>query len=666
MKSLTIFLFSIFIHSLFYNHCFSKEKYDSLKVYSLGEVTILPTNLNKSVPLHTYKITLPTLQSTEVFSTNALRFLLPSGSVRTNSRGETNFFLRGAGERQQAVFFDGMLLNQAFDNRADVSQIPMDVIGGIEVNPMSSSSLYGANTMGGIISITTPELSKNGTEYILRGQLNQLFSNNVSISRFDKMDLFSSIVSVSYLNVKGIVFDGFGDSTLRSNANESFRDNTDQKRVNLLGRFEFTGHKTARVGLTLMNTTEERGVQNEAHLPVSVSRFWRYNDRRRTFAILNAHSGDIIAKRFSLKSSLWFDNSKQTINQYENEQYSSLTLSQFDQNTTIGARLLGLYTSDFGDFTLSMNTLAVEQRETILPVEVLFKEVTSSFGLQYERSFFSVLDLSIGANYNSNVTSDAGNFVSMNNTSRSLPSYFAKIAYRLNADISLNATISKTQRFPALREAFSGSLNRFVPNPELIPETGFFQEIGFQYLLNDNANVKVSLFNNLYDNLITQVRLSAQEDSLRRRKRVNTSNARIRGIETSLQYQLKQFTIIGNYSYMQSFAENLGKKDTLDNRPNTMAGLLIRSNDYFPIVNAQLEVDFVGSSLQRNDANNSQFSEIAPTTLVNFRIGIPLNIESLQMEFSLRCNNIFNELRFSQLGIVEEQRNVLGNLMIRF
>jgi len=648
------------------NDVSKKGTIDSLKTYTLGEVTVLPVKLTNNISQHSYKIEVPIIQSTEVISANSLRFLLPSAAIRTNSRGETNFFLRGSGERQQAVFFDGMLLNQAYDNRADVSQIPMDVIGGIEVNPMSSSALFGANTMGGVISITTPELTNISSEYRIRGQWNNHQTRNISLTRFDKTEVFSSILNVSYFKSNGIGFDGFGDTTFRSNLSESLRDNTDQNRVNLLGRFEFTGHRTARVGLTVMNTSEVRGVQSEAHLPINIARFWRYNDRRRTIAILNAFTGDILSKSFSLKSTIWFDNAKQTIQQFPNEQYSTISSEQFDDNITIGARLLGVYNSNVGLFTFSLNALNVQQNEKILTNELRFKEVTSSIGFQYEHLFFSKLQVNLGGNINNNTTIDAGNFVSMNNTSRSQPTVFGKFSYVASKDLTVNATVIKTQRFPALREAFSGALNRFVPNPDLKAETGFFQEIGMNYQLNEQTLVRVNLFNNNYENLITQIRLSAQEDSLQRRKRVNTSHATIRGVETSVQFQYEKFTIVGNYTLLHQYAENLGKKDTLENRPTQMAGLMIQSKNLFPFITTQLEIDFIGSSLQRNDAINRLFSEIEPTTIVNFRIGVPISIENVNFDIGIRCNNIFNTLRFSQLGIVEEQRSILGTIFFNF
>jgi len=415
-----------------------------------------------------------------------------------------------------------------------------------------------------------------------------------------------------------------------------------------------------------MNTIEDRGVQNEAHLIPSASRFWRYDNRRRTTAILNAYSGDVIAKTFSLKSTIWLDKSQQTINQYSNGEYTTVTTAQFDQDNTLGVRLLAVQESTFGLFSMSINSMSVHHTEDILTNSTSFKEVTSSFGIQYEKNFSNVVQINAGGNYNINSTQEAGNFTSLNNTSRSLPSYFAKLTYKATDEISLHGTLSKTQRFPAMREALSGALDRFIPNPELLPETGFFQEIGFQYVIKPTLTLNLTAFNNIYENLITQVRLSSQEDSLRRRKRVNVANSIIRGFESSLQYQMKDFQIIGNFSFLDSYSETNGIVDTLENRPTMLGGLVVKSNEILSFFTSQLELDFIGTAFQKNDANIGAFSKILPTTIVNFRIGIPFTIENIQSEFGIRMNNVLNQTRLSQLGIIEPSRNILSTLVVKF
>ena len=53
------------------------------------------------------------------------------------------------------------------------------------------------------------------------------------------------------------------------------------------------------------------------------------------------------------------------------------------------------------------------------------------------------------------------------------------ISQELNTSWGLHASLSERSRFPALRELYSGALNRFTPNPDLKPETLMALEGGF-------------------------------------------------------------------------------------------------------------------------------------------------------------------------------------------
>ena len=83
----------------------------------------------------------------------------------------------------------------------------------------------------------------------------------------------------------------------------------------------------------------------------------------------------------------------------------------------------------------------------------------------------------------------------------------------MSSAVRLHASASERSRFPALRELYSGALNRFLPNPDLKPETllGFeggvtvnrsfgsipeatFQVTGFRHRL-DDAVIRITLSN---------------------------------------------------------------------------------------------------------------------------------------------------------------------------
>src|SRR5690606_27787757 len=53
------------------------------------------------------------------------------------------------------------------------------------------------------------------------------------------------------------------------------------------------------------------------------------------------------------------------------------------------------------------------------------------------------------------------------------------MTHDIGNDWRLHASASERSRFPALRELYSGALNRFRPNPELRPETLLGFEAGF-------------------------------------------------------------------------------------------------------------------------------------------------------------------------------------------
>jgi iron complex outermembrane receptor protein len=87
----------------------------------------------------------------------------------------------------------------------------------------------------------------------------------------------------------------------------------------------------------------------------------------------------------------------------------------------------------------------------------------------------------------------------------------AGVSHDVNPAWRLHASASQRSRFPALRELYSGALNRFTPNPDLKPETllgieggvtvarvwgpidnGTFELTGFRHRL-DDAVVRITL-----------------------------------------------------------------------------------------------------------------------------------------------------------------------------
>jgi outer membrane receptor for ferrienterochelin and colicins len=70
--------------------------------------------------------------------------------------------LRGATSEQTLVLLDGVKLNSAQDNLVDVSTLPLMLAGRVELARGGISALYGANSVGGVANVMTPDPSRFG------------------------------------------------------------------------------------------------------------------------------------------------------------------------------------------------------------------------------------------------------------------------------------------------------------------------------------------------------------------------------------------------------------------------------------------------------------------------------------------------------------------------
>ena len=107
----------------------------------------------------------------------------------------------------------------------------------------------------------------------------------------------------------------------------------------------------------------------------------------------------------------------------------------------------------------------------------------------------------------------------------------AGLTHDLNAELRVHVSASLRSRFPALRELYSGALNRFMPNPDLKPETllGFETGVTVDRTLGSapDARFQLNAFHHNLDNGVVRVTLPAPDNRFRRinRDRIETTGA---------------------------------------------------------------------------------------------------------------------------------------------
>lgn len=634
---------------------------DSIRVYRLGEVVVTDSRstLPTIQPSTTNDIPYRQIRAADATSVADLERYIPAAHVQTNSRGETLLYLRGAGERQTALFLDGALINIPWDNRLDLSLIPADILGRVTVSKGAHSILYGANTLGGAVNLTTIERTGDGFGGTARLQAGEGGTMLASLMHDGRIGNFNYVTFGGYTRSDGFLLPSATDDTLQYQNGRRLRTNTDMERLTLFGRAEYAFSDATKLGLTLQYIDAEKGVAPEEHKAPSRARFWRYNVWRRTMAILSGEQILNESRTLTLRGSLWFDNFEQQIDQYEGVAYTDIAETQLDEDRTLGGRFSLLWAPTREDaVTLVANAYNSTHDETIsTPDEtgapVTFQQVLYSVGAEYRRQIDS-WKFTVGATMDGVSTPKTGLFPEQDGRN-DLAAMFG-IVYSASDAVDLFASTGRKTRYATPREQFSEALGRFLLNPDLGPETGTLTELGVRYTGSD-FQLQSALFGNLYTDLIATQTVN---DSLE--QRVNLGKSIAAGWEMSFSWSpLAQLRLGGHYTYIHARARAEGEDgytEKLEYKPEQVGLLSARYS--FPYGLAALaEISLTGEQFGAGET-------IDAFTLVNLRLSYNTALFGTGTELFVRLNNAFDTYALSQIGLPDAGRTLTGGITMLF
>lgn len=662
-------IFFIFIIILINNIWLYSEtpRIDSLKSYKLGEIEIYDSQLQISRINKASVVDLPyyLIQSSDVLSVSELQLFLPSGVIRTNSRGESMLFLRGAEERHLGLFFDGMAMNIPWDNRLDLTFVPVDIIGNIRINLSSASMFYGSNVLGGAVSISTIERAEDGFGINLRLQGGDGNSQNISLLHDGKIGDFNYITNISYFTTDGFLMSkNAPDSLGNQNLNSALRTNSDQRRFNAYVRGEYHFSENTNIGLSVSYTNQRKGTPPETFAGNN-ARFWIYPVRTRLSSTLNGFHN--ISDNLFLRATFWYDMFDQEINGFTGIDYKELKETQLDKDVTSGTRLsLSYRIAENHMLSLVFNGLLTNHKQTVnKDPETEFSQNTLNLGLEY-LGRFEKLEINAGAGVDYNSTPKTGLFKEAEGTSKNDFAAFLSLKYLIFDKFSVFASSGRRTRFPSMREQYDGALNSFKTNPDLKPENGLLNDAGLFYSGN-NFDFKASVFYNIYEGLIDRIRLSSDQDSLRRRMRVNFSNANITGFDMNINYRpFEGMSIEGFITFISYSAEQNGNKiEKLIQKPDWLAGFNLNYLFSFGL-KPQLEIEFTGKQYDTDPDDSKKFVSIDPSLIFNFRLAYGFRFtDIIYTEIFMRINNFTDEYKLSQWGLPAPGRTFYAGLSLR-
>jgi len=623
---------------------------DSLIHYELGDIVVSPRGTSPTVSSisTTQRVTLAGIVQADAVSIDKVLQRIPSAHLQTNSRGESLIYLRGAGERQVSIFFDGALLNIPWDNRVDLSLIPSEVVGEISISKGVPSVLYGANVLGGAINMISRQLRSPGRFVQATGVLGSQQSRQARLTWLQRSDQFQSTLFVGISNQDGFSLPRDVNLPYSQNS-ETIRTNTDRQMHSFFGQVAFHVAKEGKIGVSLLRFDGKKGIAPEGHLnPEQANvRFWRYPRWTTNMAII---SGEFPFDFGTIRAAAWGSRFGQTIAQYADESYLEQLETQIDTDDTYGFRLTYLR-----DFQSSGSVRAVttfigsrhdqeDQQSQSASISRVFSQRVISNGVEYTRA--GQWNFAVGVSMDVLVTPQTGDKPARG--SQAGLGATIGISKELFQGIQLRGVIGRKTRFPTMRELFGESLGRFLLNPDLKPESSLLSELAIS-IEKDQLSVEVIGFLNRTYNTIGQEMVQLPNESRSRRQRVNLEGSRVFGVETTLSASvISRLRLACNLTVMQPRALGSNGSQPLVETPSWIGGCNAnyQIGSGFSVI---LENFYSGRAYGLGDDN---ILIALPNSLVtNSRISWLKVYGKYSAEVFGRINNLTDEIVLPQLGL---------------
>ncbi len=443
---------------------------------------------------------------------------LPSTKVQMNSRGEQVFALRGSDQRQVALTLDGAPLVSAWDGQLDLGVLPVSAIERVAITRGAASVLQGPNALAGAVNVLSRRaLGPGGSDRALTLNAGPHWQAAEAFGGLNT-DRHAFSLALGWRDNNG--FEPGGEDRLLTGSDSDARSA-------LLG-WTYRYGDGATTALTLLTVDGSKGVTPERTNPGP--RYWRYPDFHKTMLIWY---GKQPLSRGGLDYSLYLDRAGSRIDQYGDDTYGAIINVEDGRDRAGGGRVQ--WTGEIvaaQDLTLSLHWTHSEHlfRERAASTAfTTFSQVLAQLAAEWRGRAGRWSWLAGGA-YEQARNPATGPFP--DSGAREDWAATAGLNYIISSALGFDVTLARKTRFPSLRETYNGALGRFVPNPELGPETSHSLAAGLVGSRSDWDWEVRGFVADITDG-IARTALSGGQFT-----RVNQSRARITGVEFAVENEL--------------------------------------------------------------------------------------------------------------------------------
>ena len=548
-------------------------------VYHVGEIIVQATRpVTTTGGASALELKLDSLRIQAAPTLDQILRQIPLMQVRVNSRGESQFSLRGSGSdaRQVAVVVDGIPLNFGWDDRADLSVIPSTAAQTLTVARGLPSLLYGPNVLGGVVEIGVArgsnELNPRGVRFDASADHTGATGVATSITLPMQSGATNWLLRAGggHRQRDGFTLPGAIDESV---ATDDLRLNTDMQLLDGFASLSFRPASGAWADASVSAYKAERGIAPEMH--ITAPRFWRYPDASRLFSVIAAGTGhrrSPFGGIGDLELSLGADVGHTEIDQFATSAYDSVAGEEDSEDRNLTVRMRADQSvGKAGELRAGFTYTDINHDEVLTPgIPSSYRQQLWSGGLELHwdvQRIAAGTRFSVGAALDGARTPESGDNPSLDPLTAAAAR--AGFATALSSKVLVHGGASVRSRFPSLRELYSGALGRFEPNPNLAPERLTALETGAAFNFG-NADLQMVAFHHALDDAIVRISVPG-----RRFQRVNRDHQVGSGVELLAGARIGQVSLSGDVVIQRTELtdESTGAVSEPEYQPDMIAGL---------------------------------------------------------------------------------------------
>ncbi len=533
------------------------------QVFSLGEITVTASPDGRG-KLGSESIDIEDIRIQDRHTVGEAVDLVSGVNIgKFGARNEQILYLRGFDLRQVPIYIDGIPIYVPYDGYVDLGRFTTFDLSRIEVSKGFSSTLYGANTLGGAINLISRRPTKK-----LEGEAGVGFtftSDGESSGRRGYVNLGSNqgawYVQASASATEDDYYRLPDDFTPARGEDGGRRDNSYQRDRKFNIKLGLTPNATDEYAVNYVSQHGVKGTPPYAGNVAGIApRYWRwpYWDKDSVYFLSNTRIG-----AHNLRVRLYHDTFKNSLFTYDDATYTTQRLrssfqSKYDDYTNGGSVEMDLRLSEANQLRIALHLKDDIHRENNAGEPVRrFKDSTQSFALEDSHALSADWSLVTGLAYNRRETKQAQDF----QNGVVLPFQLGKndatdaqvgLFYKASTHGRLHLTVANKSRFPTIKDRYSYRMGTAIPNANLKTEEATHYEVGYADVLGKALSWQANLFRSNITNLIQAFSLAPTACSTPPCTQMqNVGKATATGIELSGRGAVGAWEYAGNYTWLE-------------------------------------------------------------------------------------------------------------------